>query len=135
MGRAFFIVSMVALAAPALAADRFSLCSDHWQADCVVDGDTLLMDGQKIRLIDIDAPEISKPLCQAEYDLGQKATLRLLELLNAGDVQAIPSGRRDKDVYGRKLRLLTVNGESAGSLLVSEGLAAKWQGRHHRWCE
>ncbi len=82
---AFFVVLM--LVGPAAAADRFTLCADRWQPDCVVDGDTIHMAGQSIRLIDIDAPEISKPHCTAEYELGQKATLRLAELLNASPVE------------------------------------------------
>jgi micrococcal nuclease len=130
---AFFIV--LVLAGPAIAGDRFTLCSEGWLPDCVVDGDTIHMGGQSIRLIDIDAPEISKPNCPAEYELGQKAKLRLLELLNASPVEVKAISHRDHDVYGRKLRLVLVDGTSAGALLINEGLASRWQGRHHRWCE
>lgn len=130
---AFFIVLM--LVGPAFTADRFTLCEDGWWPDCVIDGDTIHMNGQSIRLLDIDAPEISKPHCTAEYELGQKAKLRLVELLNASPVELRSQGFRDHDIYGRKLRLVLVGGESAGTLLINEGLAAKWQGRHHRWCE
>lgn len=114
---------------------RFSLCAERWQRNCVVDGDTLYVGGVDIRLIDIDAPEISKPNCAGELALGEKATARLLELLNAADVTLQRQGRRDHDRYGRKLRLVLVDGVSAGQILISEGLAAKWEGHHHRWCD
>jgi micrococcal nuclease len=41
---------------------------------CVVDGDTFWLEGEKIRIADIDTPEISEPKCDAEYQLGMKAT-------------------------------------------------------------
>ena len=43
-------------------------------------------------------------------------------------------GRRDEDQYGRKLRLVTRNGQSIGMMLVAEGLAREWDGTRHPWC-
>ena len=45
---------------------------------CVVDGDTLWIEGAKIRIADIDAHEISEPKCATERALGIRATDRLL---------------------------------------------------------
>src|SRR3546814_5186440 len=63
---------------------RFELCG-MTRRTCVVDGDTFWLEGEKIRIADIDTPEISEPKCDAEYQLGMKATHRLRDLLNEGD--------------------------------------------------
>src|SRR3546814_9595922 len=62
---------------------RFELCG-MTRRTCVVDGDTFWLEGEKIRIADIDTPEISEPKCDAEYQLGMKATHRLRDLLNEG---------------------------------------------------
>lgn len=122
------------IAPTAYADEAFTICDGHSNWQCVVDGDTIHMNGLVVRLIDIDAPEIFSPKCEGELKLGQVARDRLLELLNASPVKLQAVGSRDRDVYGRKLRLVMIDGISAGALLVQEGLAAKWQGHHHRWC-
>jgi endonuclease YncB( thermonuclease family) len=101
---------------------------------CVVDGDTIWLDAVKIRVADVDAPEVSKPKCKSEKALGDRATLRLLQLVNGGkfELQAWPG--KDTDRYGRKLRVLVRNGRSLGDILVSEGLARTWTGRREPWC-
>lgn len=112
----------------------FGLCHVGGGTNCVVDGDTIWMDGVKIRVADIDAPETHPPRCAAEADLGNRATLRLQQLLNAGPVTLEPIGR-DEDRYGRKLRILVRQGTSLGEILVSEGLARPYQGGPRAgWC-
>lgn len=101
---------------------------------CVVDGDTIWLEGVKIRVADIDTPEISQPRCDYEFDLGIKARDRLVVLLNQGEFSAVPIGNRDKDQYGRKLRVLMRDGRSLGDQLVAEGLARTWTGRREPWC-
>jgi len=101
--------------------------------NCVVDGDTIWLDGEKIRIADIDAPETHPPRCDREADLGRRATERLHELVNAGPFSVAVMGR-DTDRYGRKLRVLTRDGKSLGAALVSEGLARTWAGRREPWC-
>jgi endonuclease YncB( thermonuclease family) len=98
-----------------------------------VDGDTIWKDGVKIRVADIDAPETHPPRCAFEADLGRKATLRLQELLNQGPVD-LAAIDRDEDIYGRKLRVLSRNGQSLGVQLVQEGLARPWAGSRKPWC-
>ena len=101
---------------------------------CVVDGDTIWLEGVKIRVADIDTPEISQPRCDYEYDLGIKARDRLVVLLNQDEFSAVPIGNRDEDQYGRKLRVLMRDGRSLGDQLVAEGLARTWTGRREPWC-
>lgn len=112
---------------------RFELCG-MVRKTCVVDGDTFWLDGVKIRIADIDTPEISEPKCESEYELGMKATYRLRELLNEGPFELNAIGSRDEDRHGRKLRVVVRNGRSLGDQLVSEGLARTWSGRREPWC-
>ena len=122
-------------AAPAAwAGPKFGLCGAGVSVNCIVDGDTIDVSGVRIRMIDYDAPEIGKPKCASERALGEKAKLRLRDLLNAGQVNIAPLGSRDEDKYGRKLRLVTVNGQSVGNVLIAEGLAWPWEGHRHDWC-
>lgn len=113
---------------------NFAVCQTTIRFNCVVDGDTFWFQGSKIRIADIDTPEISEPKCQSEYDLGIKAKDRLRELLNEGlfDLERVPG--RDQDGFGRELRFVTRNGRSIGDQLVSEGLARTWTGRREPWC-
>ena len=112
---------------------QFSVCGSGARVTCVVDGDTIWLEGTKIRIADIDTPEVSSPSCSAELALGRKATARLTVLLNEGPFEVLPY-ERDTDVYGRKLRILSRDGTSLGATLVDEGLAHVWDGARHPWC-
>ena len=111
----------------------FGFCHSGGGTNCVVDGDTLWLGGEKIRVADIDAPETHEPRCAAEQKLGDKATRRLRELLNNGAVSLQPIDR-DQDKYGRKLRIVLVDGTSVGERLVDEGLARRYAGGRRPWC-
>ena len=97
---------------------------------CAHDGDSLVIERERIRILDIDAPEL-KGRCPYERALAIRARNRLVELLNAGPYVIERDG---KDRYGRVLATVTVNGASVGSQLVNEGLARKWAGRREPWC-
>ena len=118
----------------AAASVHFGLCHSGGGVDCVVDGDTFWMGGEKIRLADIDTPETHPPRCAEEAELGERATLRLQALLNAGAVTLVAESR-DTDRYGRKLRVAMRDGESLGDTLVAEGLARRWTGSRRPWCQ
>ncbi|MCB2049146.1 MAG: thermonuclease family protein [Novosphingobium sp.] len=114
-------------------AAAFTLCSGSPRITCVVDGDTFWLHGEKVRIADINAPETGRPGCAFEAELGEKAKLRLLALLNAGRFE-LERGSRDRDRYGRLLRTVTQRGRSLGAVLVAEGLAEPWRGRRSDWC-
>src|SRR5690606_25759327 len=101
---------------------------------CVIDGDTIRISGQSIRIADIDTPEVRDYACPAEKALGDRATLRMLELVNAGPFTLSHWDHRDADQYGRKLRVLSRDGRSLGMTLVAEGLARPWDGARRSWC-
>lgn len=127
-----FALLIVVGAFPA-SAERFGLCRSGGGADCVVDGDTFRTGGEKIRIADIDTPETHQPRCEAELERGRQATERLLVLLNAGAFSLRPVGR-ERDRYGRSLRLVMRDGRSIGAMLVAEGLARPWTGSRQPWC-
>lgn len=116
-----------------LAAAAFALCSTSPRVSCVVDGDTFWLEGEKVRLADINAPETAQAGCPAERARGEAAKHRLLALLNAGPFELISSGR-ERDRYGRALRVARRGGRSLGAQLVAEGLAEPWRGRRSDWC-
>lgn len=113
---------------------QFGFCHVGGGINCVVDGDTFWFNGERIRIADIDTSETHPPRCAAEAALGNRATQRLHELLNAGPFSLKAPLFRDKDKYGRKLRVVTRNGVSLGSQLVEEGLARRWTGSRQPWC-
>ena len=98
----------------------------------VIDGDTFELGGERIRIADIDTPEVSGR-CPAETALAARATARMSELLNEGPFDLGAVGR-DEDRYGRKLRVVIRDGRSVGDRLVAEGLARTWTGRREPWC-
>lgn len=90
--------------------------------------------GRKIRIADIDTPEVSEPKCSSELALGKRATDRMLELVNEGSFDLRGWTDRDTDRYGRKSRVLIRDGRSLGDIIVSEELARTWSGRQEPWC-
>lgn len=138
LGWAVWPLVTAGVSAPERGADpirtSFTLCHSGGGAYCVVDGDTFRMNGTKIRIADIDAPETHPARCAHEAELGAAATQRLHALLNSGPVSLASVGR-DADRYGRKLRLVSVDGRGVGETLVAEGLARRYAGGYREgWC-
>ena len=100
----------------------------------VIDGDTFDYAGMRVRVADIDTPEL-RGQCDYEIALARRATRRMEALLAQGpfELERLPGGR-DEDRYGRKLRIVTRSGRSLGDQLVAEGLARTWSGRREPWC-
>ncbi len=135
------LAAPISIATVALASDTtsktqaaFKKCSAGSRQACVIDGDTIWFKGEKIRIADIDTPEVGEPKCASEQALGNRATDRMLELINEGPFELKAWPRRDDDRYGRKLRVVIRDGRSLGDILVSEGLARTWSGRREQWC-
>jgi micrococcal nuclease len=100
----------------------------------VIDGDTFDYGGMRIRIADIDTPEVDGR-CAYESQLAARATARMRALLGAGAFELHPTqDGRDEDRYGRKLRIVTRGGRSLGDQMVAEGLARTWTGRRQPWC-
>ena len=114
-------------------AASFALCAEGPRTTCVVDGDTFWLNGEKVRIADINAPETHQAGCPAEQALGDRSARRLIALLNAGPFELAIEGRAT-DRYGRALRVVRRGGRSLGGELVSEGLAEPWRGKRSDWC-
>jgi len=114
--------------------EAFSICGSSQRITCVVDGDTFWLRGEKIRIADIDTPELSPPRCERERQRGVAAKQRLLDILNSGPL-SFKAAARDEDRFGRKLRIVYRERRSVGDILVAEGLARKWKGSRRSWCE
>ena len=113
---------------------QFIICPIGGGGNCIVDGDTFWLAGEKIRIADIDTPETHPPRCAHEAALGNAATQRLQALLNAGPF-SLQSIDRDTDRYGRKLRVVVRSGQTIGDTLVREGLARPYAGGYREsWC-
>lgn len=125
MTRLALILTLLATTANAL-----PICGSE-RHSCVVDGDTIWLNGVKIRLEGYDTPEINGS-CPGEPALAQKATQRLSELLSIGGT-IYYSG--DQDRFGRELANITVQGKDVGDILISEGLARSWPDGREFWCE
>lgn len=97
----------------------------------VIDGDTIELEGERIRLAGIDTPEIFAPGCDAERMLGARASAELAALLQG---QRIEVERLGVDRYGRTLANLAADGRDIGTALIAAGLAVEWSGRRHDWC-
>ena len=57
-------------------AASFALCAEGPRTTCVVDGDTFWLNGEKVRIADINAPETHSAGCPEEQALGDRATRR-----------------------------------------------------------
>jgi len=94
----------------------------------VVDGDSLEIDGQRIRLDGIDAPEykqICKDATGKDYACGQKALEFAQNFIAQSEVdcQCLP----EKDRYQRELCECFVNEESLNKALVTAGWAVPYR--------
>lgn len=113
----------------------FGICSGRGdKRNCVVDGDSFHLGGEKIRILGVDAPEIGGAMCADERAKGEAARDRLRAILSSAPIR-LTSDNRDRDQYGRLLRNVSVGGRDVGETLVEEGLARQYRGRKEGWCE
>ena len=102
------------------------------------DGDTcyVMIDGTKakIRLLELDTPEISKPKCEAELELGLEARDYLNNLIaNASSVEIKTD--YEKDYFGRTLAHLIIDGEDASAKIRNNDLGViYYRGNNQDWC-
>lgn len=90
----------------------------------VVDGDTITMsNGEKVRLIQIDTPELASKECY-----GIQAKSELSKLLNqAGEVSLTSDPNLDEvDKYGRLLRYVFIGNTNLNLKLIEIGAAAPY---------
>lgn len=99
----------------------------------VVDGDSLRMGQERLRLAGIDAPELQGQ-CPAERAAAQAARAELKRLVAAAPDLSIE--RLGQDRFGRTRAVVRVGGVNVADALVSKGLAARVAGKRiGNWCK
>lgn len=102
-----------------------------------VDGDTIYVGDEAIRIVGLDAPETYQARCESERQRGHRATEHLRYLLDAGHIAIRRQGR---DRYGRTLARVYVDGHDVARLMIAAGHAVPYHchgGRCPRridWC-
>ncbi|HVI28258.1 thermonuclease family protein [Hansschlegelia sp.] len=121
---------IVMLASPALAQEPPGVFADAARTmpeTRVVDGDTVVISGERIRLRSgagpIDAPELGKAKCPLELFRAEASRDRLAALLKGHEPEIV---RKGADRYGRTVAVLLVDGKDLGAELVREGHAKPW---------
>ena len=92
----------------------------------VIDGDTIVIAGERIRLHGIDAPE-SRQTCIADgvtWPCGQRATDALAALIGGALVRCVEQGT---DRYERTIGICSVRGEDIEAWMVLNGWALAYR--------
>lgn len=101
----------------------------------VWDGDTIRCDGQRLRIAQIDTPELKgSPACATpakrakhwcDHEAGERAKQALIRFIASGKVTIEYTGR--VDVYRRPLVHVIVDRVNWRDFAVSQGLARWWR--------
>ena len=127
VGRASVLALLLALAAigPASTQERLTGVAS------VIDGDTIEIRGQRVRLYGIDAPESSQ-LCVRptgeRWRCGQQASFALADIIGSSIVSCQP---RDRDRYGRIVAVCFNEIADLNRWMVANG----WAVAYHRYSE
>jgi len=102
------------------------------------DGDTCYVnfngEKKKIRLLELDTPEISKPKCKAELELGLKARDYLNDLINNSNSIEFKTDY-ELDYFGRILAYLIIDGENVSAKIVENNLGVVYKKNNKKdWC-
>tara|TARA_R100000365_G_C2746842_1_gene76296 strand:+ start:577 stop:1014 length:438 start_codon:yes stop_codon:yes gene_type:complete len=131
---------LICLSAPVIAREI------HWEKcrpgqpntpdkTCVVDGDTIWIEGVNVRMEGYDTPEPQTNLCGGEREkaLAEQASDRLVELMNTRSWTLELSGSTGG--FGREIGTIYIDGRDVGEILVEERLARWWPDGDEWWCE
>src|SRR5690606_38236098 len=92
----------------------------------VIDGDTLEIDGRRIRLFGIDAPELSQS-CERDgerWACGQASADELRVMIGAYQLSCTGD---EEDTFGRLVAVCTVSGIDVGRQMVADGWATAFR--------
>lgn len=92
----------------------------------VIDGDTLQLAGQKVRLFGIDAPELDQ-VCDRggrRWACGDAARAALVQIIGG---RRLTCTVQDIDRYGRNVATCLAGGDDVAALMVRQGLALAYR--------
>lgn len=116
----------VALLAVALSTGA-ARCADLVGVASVIDGDTIEIHGQRVRLFGVDAPE-TRQLCAAadgrEWRCGTQAARALDALVGRASVRCVSRGQ---DRYRRLVAVCFLGGQDVAESMVAQGLAVAYR--------
>ncbi len=88
-----------------------------YRVDWVVDGDTLIVNDTRVRIANIDAPELGS-------SWGESAKRTMIDVAYGKEVHLDCNGR---DKYDRLLCHVFIDGVDLGEYMVARGLAREWR--------
>lgn len=109
---------------------QFTQCYNAIGPNCVLDGDTIYVQRQRVEVAGMDAPRIEDARCDDERSRGIAAAVALANLLNSGRVAVGPPFA---DELGRTVRKVTVKGGNVAYRMIDQGLAHE-AGSVIGWC-
>ena len=93
----------------------------------IIDGDTIILNSEKIRFYGIDTPEI-KQTCTDNYghaySCGVRAKLELEKIIGSRKVSCV---KKTKDRYKRSISICSVDENDINSLMVKRGWALAYR--------
>ena len=123
-----FLILIFCLVSFSVNAKSILLVNKDWDRETfvgkafIIDGDTLKINGTKIRLVGVDAPEISQKCKFGKHveNCGELVKLRLVQVTDSKDTICYSHGR---DFYGRVLAECYVEDINMNKWFLREGLA------------
>lgn len=113
-------------------APRFGQCYNAGGPDCVVDGQTIYLGGQKLMIANMVAPKIQGAKCDDERTKGIDAAVHLADLLNSGKVTA---GATAEGPDGQMRTQVEVDGRDVGIAMVGDGAGRDPSAPSVDWCD
>ena len=121
------VIPICAIVMAAAAPDLLAQTTETFGPAHVLDGDTIDIRGQRIRLHGIDAPEADQTCLDANrhrYPCGATATRVLTAIISSNPVRCVT---RHTDRYSRSIAQCFVDGTDIGATLVRTGMAVAYR--------
>lgn len=115
----------------AAALRRFNQCYNATGPNCVLNGETIYVAGNRIDIAGMDAPRIDGASCDAERSQGMEAATQLADILNSGRVSI---GAPFTETTGQVVRKVEVKDNDIAKKMIGEGLAHV-AGSKLGWCD
>jgi micrococcal nuclease len=109
---------------------RFGQCYNAEGPNCVLDGSTVYVGGERVQIAGIEAPKIADAKCDREHDRGIEAAVQLAQLLNSGPVTL---GQPFRDQSGHMVRKVEAKGRDVALNLINQSVARE-AGSSPSWC-